>query len=146
MGKWSHVVLAAAAMSLPAAAAAQMVDPAGHPLGADRRVSVGLSIPLGGGAESSGKPQLELRAVADHRSAQASDRESIGWLPRTQPRETRIGVTLTEQPRLTIAGRELPEAENKLGISTIAWVAIGVAAAAVVGSLLLVDAINDASE
>lgn len=149
MKRWSSGALLAAALALPPSAIAQTFDPAGRPLGADRRVSVGVTLPLGGSAGSAGKPQLELRAVADHRAIRtvAGDRDSVGWLPRSaQPREARIGLTLAEQPRLTVDGRELPEAERKLGISTIGWVAIGVAAAAVVGGLLFVDALNDASE
>jgi len=55
-------------------------------------------------------------------------------------------LTLTEQPRLTVARRELPEAERRHGISTIGWVAIGVGASLVIGGLLFVDALNDASE
>ncbi len=147
MKRWSYVVLAAAAASLPAAAMAQVFDPSGRPLGADRRVSLGVALPLGGGTATSGKPQLELRAVADHRTPQTADhRNGAGWLPLAQPREARIGLTLTERPRLTVAGRELPEAERKHGISTVGWVAIGVGASLVIGGLLFVDALNDASD
>lgn len=147
MKRWSCVVLAVAAVSLPVAPMAQVFDPSGRPFGADRRVTLGVTLPLGGSTAIAGRPQLELRAVADHQAPQAADlRDGTGWLPRAQPREARIGLTLTERPRLTVAGRELPEAEQRHGISTLGWVAIGVGATLVVGSLLLVDAINDASE
>lgn len=147
MRKWSHAVLAAAALALPAAALAQAFDPSGRPLGLDRRASVSVTLPLGGAAGPAGKPQLELRAVADHRGFPAADRrDGTGWLPHVQPREARMGLTLTERPRLTIAGRELPAAERRHGVSTLGWVAIGVGATLVVGGLLLVDAMRDASE
>ena len=147
MKKWSCVVLAAAAASLPVASMAQVFDPSGRPLGLDRRASVSLTLPLGAAGGPAGKPQLELRAVADQRALQVVDhRDGTGWLPRAQPREARIGITLDERPRLTVAGRELPDQQQRHGVSTLGWVAIGVGATLVVGGLLLVDRIEDASE
>lgn len=147
MNQWSHAVLAAAALALPTGAVAQAFDPSGRPLGVDRRAGVSVTLPLGGPAGAVRNPQLELRAVADHRGLLAADpRDGRGWLPRSQPREARIGLTLAETPRLTIGGRELPQAERRLGVSTLGWVAIGVGATLVVGTLLLADALEDASE
>lgn len=147
MNKWSRTALAAAALALPAGALAQAFDPSGRPLGVDRRAGVSVTLPLGGPAGSVRNPQLELRAVADHRGSPAVDtRDGRGWLPKSQPREARIGLTLAEKPRLTIGGREVPQAESKIGVSTLGWVAIGLGATLVVGTLVLADALEDASE
>jgi hypothetical protein len=136
-----------ATLALPASAIANEFAPAGYPRKADRRVGVSLTVPLGGAREAR-DPQLELRAVADHRAAriEAGEGGPLGWLPNDRAREARIGVTLAHQPRLTVAGRQLPEHEHKLGISTAGWVAIGVAAVAVVGGVLLVERITAASD
>lgn len=157
---WPHALLFASAVASPASAIAQSIDPAcnpvcnssfdpsGRPLGPDRRVTVGLALPLGGGAGLARKPQLELRAVADHRAARtgAGGRDAVGGSIEAKPREVRIGLTLNQRPRLTVAGRELPEAERKLGISTVAWVGIGIATVAVVGGLLFLDRLEDSSD
>ena len=147
MAKFAKFVLLVSALALPASAIAQSLGPDGRPLVNDRRVGVGLSIPLGGPSAARGKPQLELR------SSVAGDANERFLRPRgetssfRQPdRETRIGFTLEAHPRLTIAGREMPKSDHKLGISTIALVGIAILSGAVVAGLILEDAINDASE
>lgn len=128
-------------------ASAQMLDSAARPLDGSRRISLGVNIPLGGPASSPAKPQLELRAAADHRRDEAR-----GVFPGAPERfaryrpEARVGLTLEARPRLTVAGREVPAVDDRLGISTLGLVAIGVVAAGVVGGLLFLDALEDSSE
>ena len=149
MARISNIVLVAAAMALPASAMAQGLGPAGRPFENERRISVGLAIPLGGPAAARTSPRLELRGSAVDQGNERSHGMPGDTVQRLFPnasRDARIGFTLEARPRLTVAGRELPESENKLGVSTFGWVAIGVAAAAIIGGLLFVDAVRDSSD
>ena len=146
MANWIKVVMLAAALAIPAPALAQAFDPGGRSGFNERRVSVGLAIPLGGSSRAEAGPQLELRSSAGGTpGAQYRALHGDGLIARRN-RDARVGLTLEAQPRFTIAGREQETSEHRLGISTIGLVAIGVAAAAVVGGLLFVDAVNDSSD
>lgn len=141
--------LIVATLAIPAPLAAQMLDPAGRPLDGSRRVSLGVTVPFGGPSDTAAKPQLELRATAgDRRDVAAPRNPDRIYLraPNQRLPEARIGFTLEAHPQLTVAGREIPASEDRRGISTIGLVAIGVVAAAVVGGLLFIDAVNDASD
>jgi len=145
MSKLSQWIMLGAALSLPGPALGQMLDAAGRPSGAERRVTAGITIPLGTGRTVTSKPQLELRA-SSYRPAGAWEHTTSRPLARERTYESRIGMTLEPRPQLTVAGREVPEADRRLGLSTLGWVAIGVVAAGVVGGLLFIDAVNDASD
>jgi hypothetical protein len=141
MTKYSNAMMVLAALALPAPALAQALDPAGRPAGFERRITAGVTIPLGAGRGAAGTPQLELRAVGQR--FDAADRARVR--PATM-RETRIGLTLETQPRLTVGGQPVSTGQDKLGLSTLGWVAIGVVTVGVVGGLLFIDALNDASD
>ena len=145
MNKLSQWIMLAAALALPGPALGQMLDASGRPSGAERRISAGITIPLGAPRGGTGKPQLELRA-ASYRSSRAWDHTAARSLARERTYESRIGLTLEPRPQLTVAGREVPEGDRRLGLSTLGGVAIGVVAAGVVGGLLFIDAVNDASD
>jgi hypothetical protein len=65
-----------------------------------------------------------------------------------------LGFAGDEKVRLSLGGRQVshlaPGAQapdgRKLGVSTIAWVGIGIGVAAIAGAVWFVDAMNDASE
>ena len=71
--------------------------------------------------------------------------ERDGWLPR-RDRIARAGFTLEQSPRFTTDGREMDAHDDRHGISTLGYVAIGVGAAVIVGGLLFADAVRDASD
>ena len=130
-------------LGLSGQALAQSADPLRT--GTERRVSAGIAIPFGarGTAET---PQLELRSTAiRHDGSDWAVFGRDGWLPR-RDRTARIGFTLERSPRFTIGGREMEANDERHGISTLGYVAIGVGAAVIVGGLLFADALNDASE
>ena len=136
------VMLGVSGLGLSGQALAQSADPLRT--GTERRVSAGIAIPFGprGTAET---PQLELRSTVRH---DGSDLAAFGhdrWLPRRE-RTARVGFTLEQSPRFTIDGREMDARDDRHGISTLGYVAIGVGAAVIMGGLLFVDAVNDASE
>ena len=65
-----------------------------------------------------------------------------------------VGFSGDDKVRMSIGGRPVaglapgrrgPDGD-RLGVSTLAWVGIGVAVTLAVGTVLLVDAMNDASE
>ena len=147
MTNWRTGVALAVGLALPSAAMGQSFGTDGHAL-IERRVSLGLTIPIGGNRAAS-PPQLELRASTvgqpSHRDLALRGQRVASALYRSD-RDSRVGLTLERSPRLTLAGQALPASERKLGLSTIGWVAIGVGAAAIVGGLLFIDAVNDASD
>ena len=146
MSKWPQVLMTAAALSLPAPALAQMLDSGGRPAGFERRVSAGVTIPLGASRSASGTPRLELRATGERFDPALDRRDRAVARLDTPRRESRIGLTLESRPQLIVDGRALPPDQDKLGLSTLGWVAIGVVTVAVVGGLLFIDALNDASD
>ena len=112
--------------------------------GTERRVTAGIAIAFGprGTAET---PQLELRSTVRHDGSDLAVFGRDGWLPRRE-RTARVGFTLEQSPRFTIDGREMDARDDRHGISTLGYVAIGVGAAVIVGGLLFADAVNDASD
>lgn len=128
-------------MGLTGQALAQTADPLRD--GTERRVSAGIVIPFGlrGTART---PQLELRGTTIRRNnSDLAPFGRDGWLPRRE-RTARVGFTLEQAPKFTIDGREMDASDDRHGISTLGYVAIGVGAAAIVGGLLLADAVRDA--
>jgi len=124
-------------------ALAQSADPLRT--GTERRVSAGIAIPFGprGAAET---PQLELRSITvRHDGSDLAAFGRDGWLPRRE-RTARVGFTLEQSPKFTIDGREMDARDDRHGISTLGYVAIGVGAAVIVGGLLFADAVRDASD
>lgn len=105
-----------------------------------------VRIPLGGSRSESGlraglvmAPTLRTEGV-DHRSTLRFGKGA------------ELGFRQGQPVALSIAGRRVtgPEARRlsgpRAGVSTVAWVAIGTGVVLVIGTLLLVDAMNDASE
>ena len=137
------VIVILVALGLSGQALAQSGDPLRS--GTERRVSAGIVIPLGprGTART---PQLELRGTTiRHDGSDLAVFGRDGWLPRRE-RTTRVGLTLEQSPRFTIDGRDMDARDDRHGISTLGYVAIGVGAAVIVGGLLFADAVRDASE
>lgn len=102
-----------------------------------------LRVPLGG-AE---KPQAGLALTNVRLDGSGARRFSKG---------VELGFAGDRQLQLSLAGRRLdklamqpgrraPEGQ-KLGVSTVGWVAIGVGVAVVVGGLLFLDAVRDSSD
>ena len=102
-----------------------------------------LRVPLGG----SERPKAGLAFTHLRLDASGATRFSKG---------VELGFVGDKQLQLSIAGQRLdrlgvqpggrgPEGQ-KLGVSTVGWVAIGVGVAVVVGAALFVDAVRDASD
>ena len=105
-----------------------------------------VRVALGGGEQ-----QGQLRAglvMAPTMHSESNDRRYVLRFGEGIELGARQGSPLA----LSIAGRPVtgPEARRlsgpRAGVSTIGWVAIGTGVVLVVGTLLLVDAMNDASE
>ena len=100
-----------------------------------------------GGGERQGQLRAGLVMAPTMRS-ESNDRRSVLRFGEGIELGARQGSPLG----LSIAGRPVtgPEARRlsgpRAGVSTIGWVAIGTGVVLVVGALLLVDAMNDASE
>jgi hypothetical protein len=129
-------------MGAPVMAQGVNVQPSGLHR-AEGVVAIGLTVPFGGGQRSD-PPRVELRMSRDLMQADGSrlsDRrgEAIG---------TRIGIALDRdgEHRLWLNGRLVAQDDQRQGVSTLGWVAIGVGVAVVGGGLLLFDALDDASE
>lgn len=103
----------------------------------DGVVGLGLTIPLGGTRQKA-PPRVELRLTRDMVSIDGTRLSSRG-IPLN---ETRIGVSLERDNRLLINGRPIEKAQRQ-GVSTLGWIAIGLGAVAVVGGVLLADALED---
>ena len=136
----SHLVAA------PAAAADMVADPAMTSSRSGAFAGARLRVALGGGEQ-----QRLVRAglvMAPTVRSQGSDRRSILRFGEG----IELGVRQGSPLGLSIAGRPVtgPEARRlsgpRAGVSTIGWIAIGTGVALVAGTLLLVDAMNDASE
>lgn len=124
------VQLTLAALSLgglASPAAAQSFDNTGRAAPVGARVQLGVVIPLGeGGTTAERAPRLEI--WNDNRSLhdlpQASLRSDL------QPpvvRPIRVGINFSGDPRFMINGREIPEQDDRKGISTEVAIGIGVA-------------------
>lgn len=103
----------------------------------------GAQVKLAIGGAKSKKPSAQL-TIAPARSAV----DGSGMLT------TRIGDGVglefaAKRPQLTFAGttaKEFADAKHKMGISTVAWVGIGVAVVAVGGFLLWADEVRDSGD
>lgn len=142
MGLLASAIAALGLMGAPAMAQGANVQLSGLHR-AEGVVAIGLTVPFGGGQRSD-PPRVELRMSRDVLQADGSrlsDRrgEVVG---------TRIGIALDRdgENRLWLNGRPVPQNDQRQGVSTLGWVAIGIGVAVVGGGLLLVDALNDASE
>lgn len=103
----------------------------------DGVVGLGLTIPIGGNRQKA-PPRVELRLTRDVVNVDGT-RLSTRGIPLN---ETRIGFSLERDNRLLINGRPMDKSRRQ-GVSTLGWLAIGVGAAAVVGGVLLADALED---
>lgn len=132
-------LLAAIALPFPASAQSfQLGNPAEIQ---DRQVAVGITIPIGKGeTQSERAPRVEM--TFDHRRRDASGFQNRDVQGFHSLRPIRIGLSLSEKPQMMLNGRELPEMGNRKNISTIAWIGIGVAAAAGIGFLVIADALD----
>lgn len=116
---------------------------------------VGAQFKMSFGGPTLSQPRAQLafaptRSSLSNNSGQVTTRIGEGlaldFTSNAKPTLTLAGMRADTALRLTRAGRS--ESDQKLGISTAGWVAIGagVVAVAVVGGLLYIDAMNDASE
>lgn len=130
------IIISVALLAIPASAIAQSYNGAGLGQPADKRVSLGLTIPFGqGGKTEEQKPRLELGF--DHRASQQRF-EIVGTeLKALNDQKARIGLSLSKDPHLMLNGREVPKADGRYNMSTVAWIGIGLVAAAGVGVLVL---------
>ena len=103
---------------------------------ANNKVSLGLVIPIGrGGKSHERKPRLELGF--DHRANRQSV-EVVGTeLKSVNTQNARIGLSLSKDPHLMFNGREVPKAEGRYNLSTVAWIGIGLVAAAGIGVIVI---------
>ena len=144
------VVAAAVAAQLaaaPAAAAADLVydrnivaQQAGSFSGARIRIALG-------GGEREGQVRAGLVMAPTLRSEAADRRGSLRFGEGIE-----LGFAQDRPFALSIAGRPLTGEQARrtsgprAGVSTLAWVAIGTGIVLVAGTLLFIDAMNDASE
>lgn len=121
--------LALAGVATPSAA--QSFDNTGRDAPGDARVQAGIVIPFGGGGSPAERaPRLE--AWSDHRAQRPLPQASLR--PDFEPgavRPVRIGINFSGETRMLVNGREMPGQDNRKGVSTVGWVAIGVAVVAV---------------
>lgn len=147
MRKTLFAALVAAQLAATPAAAADLVQDrtvasqqAGSFAGARVRVALG-------GGEQQGRLRAGLVMAPTLRTETADRRGSLRFGEGVE-----LGITRDRPLTLSIAGRPLTGEEARratgprAGVSTLAWVAIGTGVVLVVGTLLLVDAMNDASE
>jgi hypothetical protein len=146
MRKLSQALMLTAALALPAPGMAQMLDASGRPAGSERRITAGLTIPLGASSAPESKPRLELRSSSHRFDPALAERDRVVARLSVPRSEARFGVTLDDRPLLVVDGHAVPAGPHKLGLSTVAWVAIGVVSVAVIGGLILVDRIEDSSD
>ena len=155
-----------ATLALAAAPVAQAAQDPGlmlHDTHADaRRLGAGVearvSIPLGGRQHAAVAPSLSLRAgpSLSHTGATVRLRErsriaplaELALRPAVSTQWSLAGVPVATRYSaryLREGGRALPSGERR-DFSTLGYVAVGVVVVAVVGGLLFVDAVNDASD
>jgi hypothetical protein len=135
-------VAIAVSVALPMSVSAQSFQPGGQYSNNDRRVSVGLTIPFGGGGSHTERlPRLDL--AVDHRR-----RDAHGFAIRElaifkSQRPVRLGFTLSEKPQMILNGRAMSELNNRKNISTGVWIGVGVVAALGLGLLVVVGEQHD---
>jgi hypothetical protein len=105
----------------------------------DGVVGIGLTVPLGGERKKA-PPRVELRLTRDVVNVDGTRLSNRG-IPLN---ETRIGVSLERDNRLLVNGRPVDKSRRQ-GVSTLGWIVIGVGAAAIVGGVLVADALEDSS-
>jgi hypothetical protein len=153
----------AALAAAPIARAAEDRDLSYNAMPSARALGVGavaqVAIPLGGDRTSAAPgPRLSLRAGpslartgARLRPAERSQVAPLAEFAFTPGHSTRLSlageplaVRYTPQALAERRGT-LPDGDRQ-NISTLGWVGIGVAAAAIVGGLLFIDAVRDSSD
>lgn len=107
---------------------------------AEGSVSVGLTVPLGDSRQRDA-PRIELRLARDVVNADGS--RLSDRLPYRL--ETRLGLSLTREPRLTLNGRSI-DRDRRQGLSTLGWVAIGVGVAVVTAGVVAWESLEAASD
>jgi hypothetical protein len=130
------ILVAITLLAVPASAIAQSYNGSDLSRPADKRVSLGLTIPFGhGGKAQERKPRLELGF--DHRA----DRQSVAVvgtdLKALNNQKARIGLSLSKDPHLMLNGREVPKVDGRYNVSTAVWIGIGLVAAAGVGVVVM---------
>ncbi len=138
------IVAIAVSAALPMSVSAQSFQPGGQYSNDDRRVSVGLTIPFGGGGSRAERdPRVDL--VFDHLQRDANGFEAKQLTNLKSHRPVRLGLSLSKEPHLMLNGRVIARAHGQHHISTVAWVGIG-AAVLGAGALIAYDALDDASQ
>lgn len=110
----------------------------------EAQAQVAFTLPLGH-ARSTARtaPRVELML---RQSTPSSEFAIIDRAEQQRWHERRIGLTLNESPRLMLNGRELQTMERKQGVSDVVLIAGGVVLTLGIGTLIVYDAIDDASE
>lgn len=130
--------------ALPLPVSAQSFQPGTQYSDRDRRVSIGLVIPFGGGGSRvEREPRVDL--VFDHRQHDANGFEVKELTNLTSNRPVRLGFTLSEKPQMMFNGQMMFRADGRQNLSTGAMIGIGVGIA-LVGGALLVDSVIDRSK
>ena len=130
------IIISATLLAMPVSAVAQSYHGSDFVRPADKRVSLGLTVPFGkGGKAQERKPRLELGF--DHRASRQSF-EIVGTeLKALNSQKARIGLSLSKDPHLMLNGREVPKVNGRYNMSTAAWIGIGLVAAAGVGVVVV---------
>ena len=139
------ILVAITLLAVPASAIAQSYNGSDLSRPADKRVSLGLTIPFGhGGKAQERKPRLELGF--DHRA----DRQSVAVvgtdLKALNNQKARIGLSLSKDPHLMLNGREVPKVDGRYNMSTVAWIGIGLVVAAGIGVAVVAHIAESRSE
>lgn len=99
-------------------------------------------VPLGSaGNEVERAPRVEAWSEQGRRGYPSEARLPIGAMPEFRS-STRIGLTLSDDSRLTFNGREARLSESRRGISTLGVVGIVVAVGAVTALLVVSNGLN----
>lgn len=121
------IVAIAVSAALPMSVSAQSFQQGGQYSNDDRRVSVGLTIPFGGGSRAEGKPRVDMTFDHQRRDADGFELRKLANLKSQRP--VRLGFTLSEKPQMMLNGRAMSEPNNRKNISTGVWIGVGVVAA-----------------
>lgn len=130
------IIFSATLLAMPVSAVAQSYNGSDFVRPADKRVSLGLTVPFGkGGKAQERKPRLELGF--DHRANRQSVAVVGTELKALNSQKARIGLSLSKDPHLMLNGREVPKVNGRYNMSTAAWIGIGLVAAAGVGVVVV---------
>jgi hypothetical protein len=130
------IIISATLLAMPVSAVAQSYHGSDFVRPADKRVSLGLTVPIGkGGKAQERKPRLELGF--DHRASQQSFEIAGTELKALNNQKARIGLSLSKDPHLMLNGREVPKVDGRYNLSTVAWIGIGLVAAAGIGVVVV---------